>query len=154
MVEDSALRESLVKLIGTQAYEADGSLNRQAVAAYLFADSRHAANVNALVHPVVCRDFENWASAQQTVLVAVESAILLESGLGDLVDGILLVEADESIRLERAMQRDHADAAKIRARMAQQCVEAARNRASWIVQNNREDTEESIYKQIKELGIC
>ncbi len=79
---------------------------------------------------------------------------MLESGLQELVDGILLVDASEQTRLERAMQRDGATLEQIRARMAQQNVTQMREAATWVIQNENNTTKENIYKQIKDLGIC
>ncbi len=154
MMHDAMLMDGIRHLVGDCAYDAQGHLNRPAIAAYLFASSQHAANINALVHPAVCRDFLRWSEEQTASIVAVESAILLESGLRDLVDDILLVDASEQTRLERAIQRDGATPEQIRARMAQQNVPQMRNAATWIIQNEANTTKEQIYKQIKELGIC
>lgn len=154
MNSNADLRQKLVDLIGPEAYGSDGVLCRPVVAAYLFADARHAERVNALVHPAVRADILRWASEQDCQTVAVETAILVESGLDRLVDAVLFVDAEEDTRLARAMQRDAADAGKIRARMAQQQTEAARKLATWVVRNEQGETEESIYKQIKDLGIC
>lgn len=154
MTGNAELRQKLVELIGPEAYGADGTLCRPVVAAYLFADARHAAQVNALVHPAVRADILCWADEQTSDVVAVETAILIESGLDEIVDEILFVEADENTRLARAMQRDAADADKIRARMARQQTAPVRNMATWVVRNEEGETEETIYKQIKDLGIC
>lgn len=154
MNSSADLRQKLVDLIGPEAYDSAGMLCRPVVAAYLFADACHAAQVNALVHPAVRADILRWASEQDCETVAVETAILIESGLDKLVDDVLFVEASEDTRLARAMQRDAADAGKIRARMARQQTAAARSMATWVVKNEEGETEESIYKQIKDLGIC
>ncbi len=154
MTHDTVLMDGIRKLVGDCAYNERGELNRSVVATYLFACPQHAADINALVHPAVCRDFLRWTQKQTAPVVAVESAILLESGLQELVDGILLVDASEQTRLERAMQRDGATLEQIRARMAQQNVTQMREAATWVIQNENNTTEEQIYKQKKELGIC
>ncbi len=154
MTHDVALMDGIRRLVGDCAYDEQGRLNRSAIAAYLFASSQHAAGINALVHPVVCRDFLRWAQEQTASIVAVESAILLESGLQQLVDDILLVDASEQTRLERVTQRDGATREQIRARMVQQNVAQMRKAATWVIQNENNTTEQQIYKQIKELEIC
>lgn len=154
MNSNAELRRRLEGLIGPEAYGADGMLCRPVVSAYLFADARHAEQVNALVHPAVRADILRWADEQNCETVAVETAILIESGVDKLVDQVLFVEASEATRLARAMRRDAADAGKIRARMALQSVAPARKLATWVVRNEEGETEETIYKQIKDLGIC
>lgn len=154
MVEDETLIQNLQALLGKDAFLANGELNRPFIARYLFASPQHATQINALVHPAVCHDFDKWALAQTTAIVGVESAILLESGLTQLVDDILMVEASEATRLQRAIERDHAQAESIRARMAQQNIPAMRQAATWVINNEKENNEKDIYKQIKELRIC
>ncbi len=154
MTADPSLRRALTLLLGQDAYDSEGRLNRRVVADFLFADADNAARVNALVHPVVRADFDKWADMQSASVVAVESAILVESGLDRMVDGILFVDASEPTRLIRAMKRDGATARRIQARMEMQQTAEARRRATWIVTNETKDTEESIYKQIKEKNVC
>lgn len=154
MTEDQSLVQGLQSLLGKDAYLPDGRLNRPFIASYLFASPRHAARINALVHPIVCEDFERWSLAQTSATVGVESAILLESGLEKLVDDILLVEAGEETRLQRTIKRDQTHAESVRARMAQQDIAAMRLAATWIINNEKDNNENDIYKQIKELGIC
>lgn len=154
MAEDQSLVQGLQSLLGKDAYLPDGRLNRPFIASYLFASPQHAARINALVHPIVCEDFEKWSLAQTSATVGVESAILLESGLEKLVDDILLVEACEETRLQRTIKRDQTQAENVRARMAQQDIAAMRLAATWVINNEKDNNENDIYKQIKELGIC
>lgn len=154
MTEDQSLVQGLQSLLGKDAYLPDGRLNRPFIASYLFASPQHAARINALVHPIVCEDFERWSLAQTSATVGVESAILLESGLEKLVDDILLVEAGEETSLQRTIKRDQTQAESVRARMAQQDIAAMRLAATWVINNEKDNNENDIYKQIKELGIC
>ena len=136
MNTDKGIREALLRLIGRDAYLSGGELNKAAVAAYLFADSSHRERVNAIVHPVVRRDFKRWAAEKSAPLVAMECAILFESGFDSLVDAVLAVCASEAVRLERAMRRDGATEAQIRGRMAAQWTdEERRARANYIIRN-------------------
>ncbi|MCF0198506.1 MAG: dephospho-CoA kinase, partial [Bacteroidaceae bacterium] len=114
------VRQALTRLIGPQAYGAQGRLCREAVAAYLFASEAHAQRVNAIVHPAVRRDFRCWCGGQTADVVALESAILFECGFEDEVDEVLFVDAPRETRLRRAMVRDGADRAQVEARMARQ----------------------------------
>lgn len=137
MNQNGEIRTRLVQLLGPEAYLADGQLNKQVVAAYLFAHPSHAAQVNAIVHPVVKDDFLQWSSRQTASHCFMESAILYEAKFESVVDKIILVYADEPTRLRRAMKRDQANEQQIRARMAQQLPpEQLRTRADYIVENS------------------
>lgn len=137
-VSDEEIRKGLVALVGEQVYFDDGTLNKSLLAAYLFASSEHATQVNAIIHPQVKADFRLWLEEHTDCeIVGLESAILYESGFDDVVDAVVAVYAPESLRLERAMKRDGATEAQIRARMsAQMNEEEKRNKADYVVLND------------------
>lgn len=137
-VSDEEIRKGLVALVGEQVYFDDGTLNKSLLAAYLFASSEHATQVNAIIHPRVKADFRRWLEEHEDYeIVGLESAILYESGFDDVVDAVVAVYAPESLRLERAMKRDGATEIQIRARMsAQMNEEEKRNKADYVVLND------------------
>lgn len=104
MHSDKVIKEGLLRMFGSECYCSDGSLNREWLAARLFTDPVNVQRVNALVHPRVKEDFECWASAASCDIVAVESAILYESGMIDTVDKVLVVWADEETSIKRVME--------------------------------------------------
>ena len=151
--EDEEIRQRLIALVGPEVF-AGGELNKQLLADYLFADVEHASAVNAIIHPVVLKDFVEWsmvlprqqslpgagASANdQCSMVGLESAILYESGFNASVDYVLFVDAPEDVRLRRAMLRDNASEAQIRARMKMQRPELHRLQADFIIDNSTDD---------------
>ena len=148
MVESPAIRQQLCQLVGEEAYTGT-ALNKAAIAQFLFASSRNAAKINGIVHPVVRQDFADWADRQDAPIVVQECALLFESGFQDTVDRTVEVYAPKSLRLQRAMQRDHATAAQIEARMAQQMdEEEKRRRADFCILN---DGSTELHPQIDEL---
>lgn len=133
------IRQRLIALVGPEVFDGN-KLNKQLLADYLFADVEHASKVNAIIHPVVLQDFKRWAEEQhEKPIVALESAILFESGLGEMVDKVLFVDAPEEVRLRRAMLRDTASEAQIRARMKMQRPELHRLQADFIIDNDTPD---------------
>ena len=136
MLESPVIRQQLSQLIGNDTY-IHHELNKPLIAAFLFANEENAAKVNAIVHPVVKEDFLQWAERQNTPIVAQECALLFESGFQDTVDVTVEVYAPLSLRLQRAIQRDHATPQQIQARMAQQMnEEEKRQRADFCILND------------------
>ena len=134
--ESRVVRQALVSLVGDGLVR-DGVMQKQALAAYLFASPDHAARVNAIIHPHVRADFLRWADSHSaSPVVAIESAILCESGFHTLVDAVMLVEAPVDVRLRRAMARDGATREQVLARMARQDSAQARRLARFIVRND------------------
>jgi dephospho-CoA kinase len=95
------IREQLTALIGPDAYDADGHLNKARVAEFLMASEANNQAINAIVHPAVAADFT------QSGFQWMECAILYESGFERLVDCVIAVTAPLPVRLERIIERDH-----------------------------------------------
>ena len=134
MLSDEGIRQDLIALLGEGVYT-DGALNKPMLASYLFAGPENAARINAIVHPRVKADFRRWMEEHEgQEIVGLECAILFEAGFEDAVDAVVMVYAPESLRVERAMLRDHATEAQIRARIAAQMDdEAKRERSDYVV---------------------
>lgn len=146
---NESLRLALTNAVGCEAYGSDGCLDRRYLANYMFGHADRVALVNSIVHPVVRDDFREWAQRMGDPVVAVETAILFESGLDADVDAILLVYAPEKLRVERAMRRDGADEASVRRRMENQRKdEELMSLSTYIIYN---DDTESVIAQVKSV---
>ena len=136
-VSDEGIRKGLIELLGEEVYQGN-VLNKPLLASYLFASPENTAKVNAIIHPRVKADFLQWADEHHHCnVVGLESAILYESGFDDVVDGVVMVYAPESLRVEHAMKRDGVSEAQIRVRMAAQMDDdMKRQKADWVVMND------------------
>ena len=162
MIENKEIIDALSKLIGDNAYIkhqiSDGhtiySLNKPVIATYLFSNPENAQKINGIVHPVVKNDFLNWVEEQTCKDVLMESAILFESGFEDIVDKVVLIYADEDIRIKRVAKRDKASEKEIRERMNHQiCGQEAYERADYIFDHNYYDTtDEEVRKLVEWLN--
>ncbi|MBO5922721.1 MAG: dephospho-CoA kinase [Bacteroidaceae bacterium] len=120
MTDDEFIVSELKRMFGDECYEDDGTLNRQYIASRIFTDKENIKRVNSLVHPVVKRDFEEWAAKQESSVVAVETAILYESGMIEAVDKVLVVWADRETAINRTMQRSGMNRIQVENRMNNQ----------------------------------
>lgn len=162
MLSDEGIRRRLTALLGKEVYKSDGTLNKPLLANYLFADSCHAGQINAIVHPQVKADFLKWADRQTGCeIVALESAILLESGFDNIVDKVVMVYAPVELRIRRVMLRDSTTEEKIRQRIvAQMDDKAKQDRSDFIIFNDGsrplnlqlDDLQETLEKMIKGNG--
>lgn len=105
MENDIYIRQSLIRMFGEECYDVQGKINRKWLAARIFVDKDAIQRVNALVHPRVKTDFLEWAENQNSAIVAVETAILYESGMNDIVDKTLLVWAATDTCIKRVEGR-------------------------------------------------
>ena len=119
MQEDGALRRQLAGRFGEGTFR-DGVLDRAYLAGIVFADPQALADLNALVHPVVMRDFDAWAARQEGSYVILESALLFDAGFDACVDRTVAVLAPEALRIERTCRRDRRTPGEVRLRIAAQ----------------------------------
>jgi dephospho-CoA kinase len=120
MVSDPFIVKELKRMFGDECYDADGGLNRKYLASRIFVDEKNTKRVNALVHPVVKKDFCSWANVQKAPVVAVETALLYESGMVDVVDKVLLVWTEKETAIRRTMQRSGMTREQVLNRMQKQ----------------------------------
>lgn len=153
MLVDEGIRQDLMALLGESVYE-NGQLNKSLLSTYLFANPENAVRINQIVHPRVKKDFKRWLANQADKEIAgLECAILFEAGFSDTVDAVVMVYAPEDLRLERAMKRDRATEAQIRARMAAQMSDEEKcRRSDYIIYNEGSvPLEEQLSTLIKQL---
>ena len=120
MVSDEFIVSELKRMFGEDCYEDDGTLNRQYIASCIFTDKQNIKRVNSLVHPAVKRDFERWAEQQGTDIVAVETAILYESGIVESIDKVLVVWAEKETAIRRTIERSGMNRSQVVSRMENQ----------------------------------
>ena len=120
MVDNTFVVKELKRMFGSECYDVDGSLNRKYLASRIFVDDANVKRVNALVHPVVKDDFTRWVSAQTKPVVAVETALLYESGMIDVVDKVLAVWTDKETAITRTMNRSGMSRSQVLSRMQKQ----------------------------------
>lgn len=132
------IRKALVALFGDDMYE-DNHLNRSLLASSIFSDTSKIAEVNAIIHPVVFADFNQWCKEQTSRLVFAESAIIVESGFSVFMDTIILVDAPENLRIERVVKRDKTTVNAVRKRMKSQFpIAELRAHADYVIHNDNE----------------
>lgn len=139
MTDGSQIRDELAEATGVDFFT-DGTLDRNRLASFLFASSENGAVVNGIVHPKVTSEYLSWCEKNEADgcrVCAVESAILFGSGIEKYVDGVLVVDSPDSVRMRRALERDGTSEEKIRERMnAQLNREELLARADWVIDNS------------------
>lgn len=144
---DNAIVNAVKILLGNEAYNTNGKLNRPWIASKVFANPGLLQQYNDIIHPAVLRDSENWMNAQRNVPYTIkEAALFIESGSYKQLDFIICVTAPESIRLQRIVKRDQASVDSIKARMASQMPEEEKVKKAHAVIVN--DGKQEIIPQV------
>ena len=100
------IREDLINAFGKACYNEDGNINKDYISSIVFQDNNALKTINSIVHPRVKDDILRALSECKQNIMFVESAILLQSNLLDIISDVWLVVAPDYIRIERVMRRN------------------------------------------------
>jgi dephospho-CoA kinase len=134
-----AIRRAMVQLLGEEAYSPDGKLNRPYVASLVFSKRHLQRQLNAIVHPYVKQELERRVAQYggRLPFVLIEAALIYEAGLETMLDAVIVVDAEQEVRLRRVVERDHVRPEEVRKRMkAQWSQQKKLQRADYIITNN------------------
>ncbi|GGA71423.1 dephospho-CoA kinase [Flavobacterium palustre] len=106
VMQTQEILEAIKEQFGAAVFDENG-LNRAKLAAIVFENPDKLKALNAIVHPAVRQDFNNWLiQYKEAPIVVYESAILFESGSYVNFDCILTVTAPLETRINRVLERE------------------------------------------------
>ena len=121
----------VVTRFGEQVLTQAGSLDRQALGDIVFADAAARADLNAIVHPLVRRrraELIAQAAADQIVVSVIP--LLVETGLVDQFDAVVVVDVPSQTQVARLVRRNDISQEQAQARLDAQAA------ADWVVTNS------------------
>jgi dephospho-CoA kinase len=153
---DNELKKGLKQLFGEYLY-ASGSLDRRMLANIIFSDKENLRKINALVHPVVTRDFLEYISVLPKTIPYVihEAAILYEAKTEKMFDVIINVVAPENLKIERTLSRGNTTEKEVRQRIASQWSDKLKIELSDynIINDNKTPVLPQILQIHKDLSV-
>lgn len=132
---------AVVAEFGPEVLTADGALDRDKVAAVVFADPDARARLNGIIHPLVgARTMERIAAAGEAdphAVVVNDVPLLLEAGLQDRYDAVVVVATQPATQISRLVQQRGMAEADAAARIAAQAPVADKVAvADYVIQND------------------
>jgi dephospho-CoA kinase len=144
---DGEAYAAVIGEFGHRILDSQGHIDRRRLAAMVFGQPQRLARLNSLVHPPVLRREEalaaEFAAREPRGICVVEAAILIETGSYKRFDRLILVTCEEEQQVERALRREGAAEADVRARLERQmALEEKRKYADFVIDTsgNKEDT--------------
>jgi dephospho-CoA kinase len=128
--------EDVVTAFGRGILAADGTVDRKALGARVFADAAARAELNALVHPRVRDEEARRAAAYRASggrVFVTDAALLVEAGFHLRFDRLVVVDCEGGEQLRRLVARDRIEEPAARARIAAQMPAAEKRRFAHIV---------------------
>jgi dephospho-CoA kinase len=116
----TAALAAIAEHFGSSILCADGSLDRAALRARVFADPSERRWLETLTHPLIGAYLREHLYASGSVYSILVNPILIESGQARTCDRVLVVDVPEALQLARTMTRDGNSEVQVRAIMAAQ----------------------------------
>jgi len=122
-----ALR-ALLEAFGPTVLAVNGQLDRRALRARVFADTTERKRLEAILHPAIRTRLAAKLAAlpMTTPYVVIAIPLLVETGRGDRVDRVLVVDCPPELQLSRLLARDGESETGARAILAAQASRAER----------------------------
>lgn len=142
----------IVERFGSGVLDADGRLDRSAVAKLAFVDDESRRDLEAITHPAINEEFgRRVGDAPSDAIVVLDVPLLLESPQARKrgYQTVIVVEAPRDVRLARLEARG-VDRADGEARMAAQVGDDERRKIATYVVDNSGDRS-SLERQVDEI---
>lgn len=136
VMQTQEVLEAVKEQFGAAIFD-ENQLNRAKLAAIVFGNQDKLKALNAIVHPAVRQDFNDWlAKNQKAPIVVYESAILFESGSYVNFDYILTITAPLESRIERVLKRESISRDQVLKRINSQWTDEQRiSKSDFVVEN-------------------
>ena len=127
--------ELITQLLGPDYLDDTGAVDRRAVGDRVFREPALRSALEAGIHPLIRLQFQRMAD-ETPGIVALEAALLVETGWGAELDRLITVEAPIETRLARATARDGSREEAERRIAAQGPESARRTAADYVIEND------------------
>ncbi len=136
--------DEIVRLFGPGMLRQDGTFNRAAMAAAVFADEQKRMILNGILHPLVLEKMKKSTlqsrGEQPERPVVWDVPLLIESGWAGQGDVVWLVTAERETRIARIIRRDGCTRAQAEARISAQMPDEEKRRYADEILINDGDT--------------
>ncbi len=138
MLKDESIKKKIIKTFGKESFTENG-INTQYLADNVFSNKDKVDKINSIIHPPTIKKIEEISKKlfEKHNLVFVESALVYEAKIQKLFDYIILIYAEEEIRIARKIENDNMNRLDVEKRMSFQIPDEKKtDRAHFVIDNN------------------
>jgi len=140
---DSSVIQKVTDIFSVDIIGKNGKLDRKIIAQFVFSDFELKKKLENILHPAVKSEIEMFFSDNfSEKLVFASAALLFEANMADCFDKIILVVADDEIRLKRLMSRNNYTKDEAQTRLNAQNPQDEKIKLADFVINNSGTIEE------------
>ena len=140
LLYNKAIKSKLIKLLSKEIIAADGSLDRKAIGARVFADPELMLGFNAIIHPALLKELKSRlmkaSKSPKYNMIVVDAALIFEWGIASWFDLLLVVNAKRDVRLARMTKSGLSRNQAIKRIASQIPQRDKRALADYVIENN------------------
>lgn len=127
----------IVSVFGRRVLSASGAINRKKLGNIVFEDKKLLNKLNSIVHPEVIRLVRDRIRNSGSKITFFDAPLLIEAGLKDLVDALIVVKAGRPAQIKRVVSKTGIERTEVLARIkAQMPLSAKIKIADYVIDNN------------------
>lgn len=147
---NTAVYRKIIQVFGSSLLKKRGEIDRDKLACLVFNDQAALEKLNRIVHPEVIRVIAQEIKKSGQKEVILDAPLLIEAGLGRIVDKLIVVNLSRAQQIERSLRRSPLSKAHILKRIkAQMALEKKLRLADFVIDNN--GTIRETKKQVKAI---
>ncbi len=135
---------------GSDAFNPDGSLNRQMLRELIFSDPKQKQRLESILHPLVYQSIQEKLKQLNSPYCIICIPLLFETNMTRFVDRILVVDCPVETQIERVRKRDNMTMERIQSIIDSQVSRAFRKEhADDLIDNS--ETNDRLAEEVKKL---
>ncbi|MFN2590201.1 MAG: dephospho-CoA kinase [Actinomycetota bacterium] len=130
--------DHVIERFGSTVVGPDGSVDRDLLADLVFEDEAARRDLEAIIHPEVGRLFREFTRTYRDTdhIVVYDVPLLVETGMQEVFDLVVVVEAPEEVRVARLLADRRMSEGEARARISAQATDEQRASVADVVVRN------------------
>ncbi len=134
---DSPVYRKVTAAFGASILDSRRRINRKKLASMVFSDKRPLVRLNGIIHPEVVRIIKDQADRSDSKIVVIDAPLLIEAGLRNWVDKLIVVKISKKEQFRRLWLRTRLKKEDIENRIKAQMPLSRKVRlADFIIDNN------------------
>lgn len=143
LADDPEVRNEIIKIFGARSFDGK-KINKQYLSDTIFSDPKKLKKINSILHPRVREQIDKLTVKYFNTIdvVFVETALVYESRIVNLFDYIVLITANQNIRMKRSFSDKNLSEENFLKREKNQIEqEKKQQKADFVFSNNGSKTE-------------
>ena len=150
LAKDPVIKKEVVSVFGEEILAA-GEIDRKKLAGKVFADKKQLKRLSEIMHPEIIRIIKAAAEQHPERVIVIDAPLLIEAGLNDFVDIVVVVKAGEKTQLKRAMGRGLTQEEAKKIISSQMALSEKERLADFIIDNDVDGEMEKVKKGVEDV---